>query len=635
MKCVFIVLVSISVCSVTGTYEQSLVDCLKSISQRYFGGNRILLFNLRQDQTGGKTLAPSQRYESEIKFFTQDLSWTIQISTGLKISTDDKEIYDMDNIVIVINSNSRSIRDMINNKYYNQFWNSNLKVVIIAFDITIEVCRTIVRALWIYKKSVYVLVMLAVRDDFEFYTWFPYRYNNCYNVSLIYLDQWSGNGFLHNTNLFPRKLSGDFNNCPLIASTTTMLGFVEKSSAGYNLGLEGKLVHTILKHYNLTLNYRLATSFNDRIPILQNGSINGVFAWLYRHEIDFAYFGLRLSEERMSLAEPVLSYYQDSTIWVLPNSGLLPKWKILFYVFSFKLWLALILTFGYVMLILLILKNILGTNFGLFTLESFGIFINLPVFKIYKVFRPICIFLSLFGVHLSSAYQSSLFVLLTNPPFDVGFVTPLDALRAGLKCYLIPSSKYYFEDNLDVYLYKKILEPDNHILITKMYNFVDDIAYNKDGYFMSISSTSSSLNKYLDETGLPLLKTVHSEDMIFSTTFYFARGHPLWYLFNKKVTHLLESGLVQLWVSEYFDGPGFLGQENSHIKLSVDHLSGVFYVLCYGLVLSLFVYFVELSVHCLVKSGNKKFVGEQESKKRVIRSRRNTSYYVYIDRYLR
>lgn len=127
------------------------------------------------------------------------------------------------------------------------------------------------------------------------------------------------------------------------------------------------------------------------------------------------------------------------------------------------------------------------------------------------------------------------------------------------------------------------------------------------GIYWSVGIHSFLFTSLLDKDGLPRFKYVDLHELSFASTIYFTRGHPLYDTFNMKSSHLLEAGLIKHWTPTTTRNNQKVSR---NISLTLDHLSGAFYTLLYGHLLSSIVVVLEL---CL-RSFKKLFCGKEHDK---------------------
>jgi len=183
------------------------------------------------------------------------------------------------------------------------------------------------------------------------YTWFPYQSSDrCTEVNdITLLDSWvipAQGHFTENNDLFPRKISNNFNGCPVKILVRdgkwafTTLFVPRKDSKGnitYALhGVETNLLVVLPQHLNMSLEIVYELNDFDILESIIGGMVSkknylglGAFGTDYFHVSYLDYTNI---------------YTRMSISWYVPCSVKNPTWSSIFRIFSVELWIVLIIS---------------------------------------------------------------------------------------------------------------------------------------------------------------------------------------------------------------------------------------------------------------------------------------------------
>ena len=130
---------------------------------------------------------------------------------------------------------------------------------------------------------------------------------------------------------------------------------------------------------------------------------------------------------------------KDATIWVVPVSSAIPNWKKLFFIFTPTVWVISLITFLLVAVTTYCLSldekkmssfksflNVLMVTYSIVLNQTRG---DIPDSTKMRIFLFIY---SIFSMHWSTAYSTSLTSMMTSPSYDEKISSFDDILRNNL-----------------------------------------------------------------------------------------------------------------------------------------------------------------------------------------------------------
>ncbi|CAG9832741.1 unnamed protein product [Diabrotica balteata] len=364
-------------------------------------------------------------------------------------------------------------------------------------------------------------------------------------------------------------------------------------------GIHIELLSIIAENINVKLNF---IKSRERPTILE---ITPEFISNWTYDLYAALFSSRLSTQSHSFDESI-RITEDKLIFITPNILITNNWAIFYGEFANSVW-------AYFALLLLILSVIISlidylvpehryTNILSFLLSvlfegTFTLYSKQRAVKI--IFINYLIFVLIF----TTVYKSQMFDIIRKDNAYNPIKRQIDMLKFKFKICL--PSKVLFDS------YKTSKDPIEHyfgwnsdvIVNPDYWQCVNMIAYEKNTVALILSKRLEYVGPevYLDENGFPLLNILLKD---FHTYLYFVfafrKGHPLFNIFNRKLTTLKETGFVEYQYKIYkrqFEKAVAVSQKKKSFyfkPLKLNSLQSVFFVYIALIIVSSLVFGFEL-----------------------------------------
>ncbi|PSN57696.1 Ionotropic receptor 41a13 [Blattella germanica] len=442
----------------------------------------------------------------------------------------------------------------------------------------------------------------------------------------ISLDIWSPDeGFLQHADLYPDKIT---NLMGKELSFTTILYpplsavYVDVNPPIYD-GLEFQIMHAMSRRNNFT--FRMAYRPEEWWgAIWENGSGTGMSGLVSMDMADIGFGAIYLWENEYRFTDYSTVYFRTSLTAVLPRPKLLPGWMVPIHPFSKSMWCAVAVSVIVCTTILYLISQgsvrLLGgtgqtvVNMYSTWLECAFRTMGLLVLQVppderdysttrYVPLRHLVTWLILLYFLVTTGYSAGLASVLTLPKYEPPIETPVEMVDRGvvwggmdiayvffLQKSLDPKMRRLaasFVEATEEYLTKKAATGEMGFVIERMLN----------GHFF--------LPPYVTEKTMKKLR-VMKEDYVYGHCVYMVRkGSPYKGIINQIVHKVRDTGLVLYWedrtVRRYMSTRRQLSVINSRkdidsgpTQLLLRHVTGSFYLLCYGLTMSLVVFILEL-----------------------------------------
>lgn len=309
--------------------------------------------------------------------------------------------------------------------------------------------KDVLNILWNSTRSVDVNVIVDSETYFDVYTWYPYTQNNCDSVNdVVHVNHWKHGRFINESiEAMNKVMERNMHGCNLYVASIFIMPF---SSGDMNMqGIEDKLIITLVEHFNLTLTRVPPPDNLEFFPPVHKGKLGGSTSLLHSYKTDLVYGGMRFIKLRYDLTDALTPYFQDYLAWLVPAVKNEAYGKRIFLVFSISIWGIVFLVHICLILIVKIIgrfkneknfRNLSACMIYLFAVLLSASACQSPQTYFLKYF--LCL-VSLYYINISTAYQSSLIVMMTKPNIDDSFKNAIDAIEGGLTIYLFPTLPTY------------------------------------------------------------------------------------------------------------------------------------------------------------------------------------------------
>ncbi|KAI2473961.1 Ionotropic receptor 141 [Diabrotica virgifera virgifera] len=375
--------------------------------------------------------------------------------------------------------------------------------------------------------------------------------------------------------------------------------FVISSSEGIHI----ELLNMISKNINVKLNFMKAKERNIVIDVTPEFIDNRSY------DVYGSLFSSTRSIQSYAFDETI-RITEDKLVYITPNILVTNNWTIFYGEFANSVWtyfVLLLLTLSVVISITDYLvpekKNINIVPFLLTVLFEGAVTIYSKKWSVKIIFINYLIFVLIF----TTIYKSQMFNIMRKDNAYNPIKNRIDLLKYKFKMC--------FGSQIIIDSYKSSKDPVEHY-----FGCQSEVILNTENYWECINMTAFEKNTvsflilkrleydgpqvYLDEHGVPLLNILTKD---FHSYLYFAipfrKGHPLFNIFNDKLTILKEAGFVEYQYKVYqlkFERAVAAAQKKSTLYfkvLELNALQSVFFVYIALISVSSLVFGLELALH--------------------------------------
>lgn len=377
------------------------------------------------------------------------------------------------------------------------------------------------------------------------------------------------------------KLPKSWENSTLKVMYSTILVYAMCHECDHR-GLEIDIFSTIADHFKINIEFYEIGNYTEQIL-------------LFLDKKRSVYFGGQLIRDQLEYTYP---YYTDALAWYVPSPKQLPRWRFLFTIFSFDVWLAwgtiiAIFTFFWIfgnfllnkklsLRTVLLVPNIiffwfLEQMYNVQTKSSYHL-----VLKVYLLFTAIM---------MNFLFRSRCTYILNGINFEKGIDRVEDIISGGLVIGCTDFVAKIIGERKDIAEYL-----EDNFVNCRAIECLSRTAFDNDLASVSLIGVARfSSGFFLDSKGRSLLKQLKSPTYVTRLVAFFNRGHPMFPWFDRKLQYLVEAGIVGKIASKY-DEYYFYKEVNlsSTKMLGLQHIMAPSAIWSIGMVLSILVYIWEL-----------------------------------------
>ncbi|KAI2474137.1 Ionotropic receptor 134 [Diabrotica virgifera virgifera] len=367
-------------------------------------------------------------------------------------------------------------------------------------------------------------------------------------------------------------------------------------------GIHIELLNMIAKNINVKLNYIKAKNRTNIIDV------SSEFINNRSYDVYGALFSSRRSLQSYAFDETI-RITEDTLVYITPNILFTNNWTIFYGEFKNSVWAYFVLLLLTLYVVISILDYLVpdkkNTNVLCFLLAVLfeG---TVTIYSEKRSTKIIFINYLIFALIFTTIYKSQMFDIMRKDNSYNPIKKRTDLLKYKFKICLI--------SQILVDAYKTSEDPLEHyfawhseiIVNANLWNCINMTAYQKNTVSFLISKRLEYLDgqEYQDENGAPLLNILTKD---FHSYLYFTipfrKGHPLFKIFNKKLTILKETGFVEYQYKIYqlkFQRAVAAAQKKSTFyfkALKLNTLQSVFFVYIALISVSSLVFGLELTLH--------------------------------------
>jgi hypothetical protein len=314
--------------------------------------------------------------------------------------------------------------------------------------------------------------------------------------------------------------------------------------------------------------------------LYENGTATGALEMVINADADFTLGMYTITYLRSSFMTASEFYYSIPFIVIVPPGVPFTSFEKLFRPFSIVVWILLLLTFvsaaGVITAVKFHSKNIRYFVFGSSNnspyLNVLAVFlgVTMPQLPGRNFARSLLMMFLLFSIVKRTLYQGALFQFIQSDDRNKEIQSIDELVQKNFKVFMLPSSLEHTNrvvvNSTALETKKRALLPEAREAVTSSLEQV--LYFNKENYKNSTTLTVCKETLFTFQYGI-----------------YFRKNSYLVKVFNKKISFLKASGLIDFWASNFIDSRylNINTVDKSPKKLNIGQLMGGFQVLFIGI----------------------------------------------------
>jgi uncharacterized protein YqgQ len=507
--------------------------------------------------------------------------------------------YEKTESYIIIANNKHAIRRQVQGLMDSNSWNNRARFLVIV-TIPVEnpqrVSLDTVKDFWHNANVLDVVVLVADNKVLKLYTWFPYNSEKeCWVIKdVVLLSQWNMEGegkLIAKEELFTNKIPKKFNGCPM----TVSIPFKELSEVMHFLRYS-------LQVFNFTIHYRAnhsddANSYDRARNMIQDV----VFGFS-----EIAY-GIALQEDIVTFLEPSYPINDHRYMWYVPCAKPFDRIQRISGIFSISVWVVLsaLLLLLFVVIRCLASRSTEGhayINTSTVLYNVCAISMGVSVTQMPRTYRLRAVILAwaCYCFAISTIFLTFFTSFLVDPGLDKQITSLEELLDSGIEYGFGESIDFYFEHS-EVSLHKRLLK------YRKICDHVQPcikriIDTRKFATIAELNVVNSILKTHHWHENICHMNNVDTFTILVAV--YFSKGSYLVETFNKYMSSIFESGLINKedTVTSIITTEDNIDRQDNVITyfvLTTDHLIIAFYALFLGHCLGFLIFIGEILNHKL------------------------------------
>ena len=477
-----------------------------------------------------------------------------------------------------------------------------------------------------------------IRDqNLEIYTWFPHHDQlRCWAFhDVIPLDIWlmEGNGrFKNNVDLFPNKITHNLHKCPIIAGTFPVDFVVgpykyldindsttsESTYVTYDSGIEIRLIKLVAEGLNVTLKFLPPPPNNEKWGnVTVDGRITGLLGQVVLGKADIGFGAWPLHPKLIMVMDATKTYYRDDWLWWVPCAKKVPRWKSITMVFLPETWITLLISIISAVVVIFglvacepmerrVYRNCANCAFSVWATFT-GV--SAPYMPRRTPTRMFLISWIWYCLAINIVFQTFLTSFLIEPGLQHQMNSIEEIMASKIKYGYNEWIDLAVRDSDDA-LSKIILQERTACNEGNKPPCLDWVAYHNNFSVLCSKTLLDYLrtHEYVDSNGKHLICQAGGVFFPLNYVTYMEKWNPLLNRFNDIITRLLYSGIEWHWLESslhmqrvYAGVTGRKTTSGEYSDISLEHAQGIFAVLVPGLLLSVVIFFMELSYHKFIR----------------------------------
>lgn len=464
---------------------------------------------------------------------------------------------------------------------------------------TIKELQVAFQALW--QKQIYNLyaIFKDFNDEVLLMTFDPFaNATSCGKAVPKVINKFEKTGRFSKPLEFKTKFM-NLNGCGMrLLSFEDNIAVFKKVHANGSVTVEGheiKLMKTIAKALNFKaeMNFGIEKYGNT----FENGTATGAFGDLLRMKSDINFGDLFLRAKRIRMFDSSITYLSFPAFFVISRGEKLTSMEKLLAPFNSTVWYFITATISIAVLLILII------NYQFPDLKPFvyGENINHPVTNLIKAIlgsqqtrlpkknfaRFLLMMFLILCLILRSIYQGSLYQFLQSDGRHLEPRSMAELFKRNCKFTMSDSWLELLE------AYPDLLKARENIGNMTESEIMDKIL--KKSSNNAVLTTKFYIMSYSRIHKIFPYKIIDENLVSVNVVFYYRKDFFLKEAIDSKIRYILPSGIIAKWISEN-DYTKFMkrGKSKTPTVLTMDHLSGIFYVFIMGHITAIFIFCIEV-----------------------------------------
>ncbi|PSN30291.1 Ionotropic receptor 344 [Blattella germanica] len=397
--------------------------------------------------------------------------------------------------------------------------------------------------------------------------------------------------FLHEINLYPLYNRINLRGCLVNASLSPLAPLIyfcykRNNPSEYLLTYDGLKMCGVFIRFLISLKQCL----NFKITIYNKTN--------HRHR-NFNFPTVLDSKHEWRACESTYPHFRYDFTWMVPSGKEIPRWQSLFRVFDAVIWFLIILTLSFGILTMWLLQksprhwSASSSTFDTVIISALLTHLGVGITERYKGFVA-SLFFSLWLYYcalINTLYQSKYFRLLVDPEV----LPPIKSAKELENSGLILATGVHLKDDAEIWKYINNCE-----FIRYITPFISKLATDrKHAFFTHLWEANRISNHYRDSRGKPQIIAIdkHVAAVLILMEF---RKLPCVFLdiIDSIMYMVFETGLIGKWLEDetwIMTYPHYLSPDVVRVfSFSLLQLQGAFYLLLLGVVISSFVFIIEI-----------------------------------------
>jgi hypothetical protein len=612
--------------------DQSMVDCLTSIGERYFSAGRTLVFSWNKC-TGSTPGSSAQTVANDEAGLLDGIRlaarWPTVVSCACDVDRDytfeggDKhggyvlavrfQLSDEEGALLQLKQQMRALRSLT-------AWNPRARFVIIMMGQAIEDHqRRMIKALLkelsdMQIINVIVLVKLSEHSfnrytndlyGIHIFTWFPFTYPSGHCGALNHItviDAWISDSqrFILDKNLFESRVPENLGLCPLRISTSHFPPFVIfPDESGATLPSMSGVDMEMLRHVAAAMNVSVVLpprTDNGTDSKVENGTWIGPIGDLLYNRSDLALGGWCFTLEDSFVVDGTNNYFTEEFTFFIPRAEMYPRFLSMSRVFAPNAWLLIFV----VMLLTAVLFHRVALSQSSGERDSYRHVTNclLSVWSVIlgvgvhemprsNPLRGVFFLWLVFCIAINTVFQTYVTSYLVDPGYMYQIDSVEEVIESGLEVYVLDFLHEFLSDNLLSQLksWRKCGSANQCIMTASRSS---DIIMLSGRVFVEYQ---------IGQQNGALMYHESSSDMFhFHNVMAIKKGSPLLDRMNIIIRRLVEGGFPAKFFKDIIQKTNkrSLSELDQYISMSVYHLQSAFVAMFMGISLSLLLFFGEM-----------------------------------------